>query len=274
MRRHLRWGRPTAAAALATSALLTAGCGGGSDAAPAARPTVDASASAQGASITGTITVLAAASLQESFTTLAQAFEAAHPGTTVRFSFGGSSDLAAQITQGATADVFAAASATTMDQVVKAGDASEPTTFARNVMEIAVPADNPAHVTSLADLARAGVKVALCQPDVPCGATAEKVFANAHVTVTPVTREQDVKATLTKVSLGEVDAGVVYVTDVRAAGSKVRGIEIPANINASTSYPIARLTASKHRATADAFVLYVLSAKGRETLAAAGFAGP
>ena len=144
----------------------------------------------------------------------------------------------------------------------------------QNVMEVVVPAANPAGITTLADLARPGVKVALCQAEVPCGSTAAKVFTNAHLTVTPVTLEADVKSTLAKVTLGEVDAAVVYVTDVLAAGSKVKGIQIPADVNASTAYPIAVLKGSANSTLAQAYVAYVLSAEGQKVLADAGFATP
>jgi molybdate transport system substrate-binding protein len=141
-------------------------------------------------------------------------------------------------------------------------------------MEIAVPPANPGRVTGVESLADAAVKTALCQPQVPCGSTAEKVFANAEVTVTPVTLEPDVKSVLSKVQLGEVDAGVVYVTDVLAAGDKVTGVEIPAGVNAATNYPIAALTRSANAATAAAFVEFVLSPEGAHVLTAAGFQQP
>jgi len=224
--------------------------------------------------VSGTVNVFAAASLKEAFTQLGNQFEAAHPGAKVVFNFGPSSGLATQINQGAPADVFASASTKNMSQVVDGGQATSPSDFASNVMEIAVPVKNPAGITALSDLARSGVKVALCQAAVPCGATAAKVFTNAKLTVTPVTQEVDVKAVLTKVTLGEVDAGVVYVTDVRAAGAKVKGIEIPADVNASTKYPIATLTKAPNKATAQAFTDYVLSAEGASVLTAAGFAKP
>lgn len=243
-----------------------AGSGSGASSSP--------SAAASGSSVTGEITVLAAASLTESFTTLGKQFEAAHPGVTVTLSFAASSALATQITSGAPADVFASASAKNMDAVVAAGAASDPKPFAQNVMQIAVPPSNPGKVTGVNDLAKAGVKTALCQEQVPCGSTAAKVFTNAGLTVTPVTLEPDVKSVLSKVTLGEVDAGVVYVTDVLAAGDKVQGIEIPADVNASTSYPIATLTESANAATATAFVDYVLSAEGATVLTAAGFQQP
>lgn len=220
------------------------------------------------------IRVFAAASLTETFTELGQKFEADHPGTTVELNFGPSSSLAQQIGSGAPADVFASASPSNMDTVVRADDAEDPRDFATNSMEIAVPADNPAGIASLEDLTRKDVKVAVCQAQVPCGQVAAEVFAHAKITVKPATEEVDVKSVLTKVSLGEVDAGVVYLTDVLAAGDKVRGIEIPDDVNATTAYPIATLTASEHASTAAQFVELVLSAEGARVLEDAGFQRP
>ena len=223
---------------------------------------------------TGTITVFAAASLTESFTQLGKQFEAAHPGDTVKFSFGPSSGLATQITSGAPADVFASAAPGNMDDVVSAGDASSPQNFAKNTMEVAVPPNNPAKVTSVNDLAKHSVKVALCQPQVPCGVVAAEVFKNVGITVKPVTLQPDVKSVLTQVDTGNVDAGMVYVTDVMAAGSKVKGVTIAANDNASTLYPIATVSSSKEKSIANAFVAYVLSPAGQSVLTAAGFEKP
>ena len=227
-----------------------------------------------GPAATGTITVFAAASLTGSFTQLGKRFEAAHKDDTVQFSFGPSSGLAAQITSGAPADVFASAAPANMDQVVKAGDASNPQNFAKNTMEVAVPPDNPAKVTSAKDLAKSSVKVALCQPQVPCGVVAAQVFKNAGIKVKPVTLQPDVKSVLTQVETGNVDAGMVYVTDVMAAGTKVKGVPIPASENGSTLYPIATISHSKHKSIAQAFVSYVLSPTGQQVLAAAGFEKP
>jgi molybdate transport system substrate-binding protein len=218
--------------------------------------------------------VFAAASLTETFTTLGKMFEKDHPGTKVVFEFGPSSGLAEQIGQGAPADVFASASPTDMDTVVQAGDASDPKDFATNAAEIAVPPGNPAGITQLSDLAEPGVKVVVCQAQVPCGKVATQVFAKAGLKVQPVSEEVDVKSTLTKVSLGEADAGIVYVTDVRAAGDKVKGIEISAADNASTTYPIATLSGSEHEKPAREFVDLVLSADGAAVLSAAGFQTP
>ena len=276
MRRHpIAW----TAAALAVVAL--AGCGSTSDntgsgagsgsGSTGAPPDSTGSAST---ALSGDITVFAAASLTESFTQLGKQFEAAHPGTTVTFSFAASSALATQINAGAPADVFASASQKNMDQVVAAGGASNPTVFATNVMEIAVPPANPAGVTSVGDLAKSSVKAALCQPQVPCGSVAQKVFTNAKITVNPVTLEPDVKSVLSKVQLGEVDAGMVYVTDVKAAGDKVKGVAILDDVNTSTAYPIAALTKSGNASVAVAFVDFVLSPDGQSVLSAAGFEGP
>lgn len=222
----------------------------------------------------GAITVLAAASLTAAFETIGADVERAYPGSTVRFGFGGSAALATQIAAGAPADVFASASSATMATVLAAGAAPGSTPFARNVMQIAVPAANPARVSGLADLARPDVTVALCQAEVPCGATAAAVLAKAGITVRPVTLEADVKAALAKVTLGEVDAAVVYVTDVQAAGAAVTGIGIPPDVNAATSYSIAVLRASANPELARLFVAAVLSPAGRRVLEAQGFSPP
>jgi molybdate transport system substrate-binding protein len=245
-------------------ASLVAACGGSSS----------GGAKTSSGSITGTVHVFAAASLTEAFTTLGKQFQAAHQGVRVVFNFAASSALAQQINQGAPADVFASASAKNMDQVVSAGGASNPTPFVKNVMEVAVPPSNPAHITSVTDLVKSSVKVALCQSLVPCGVTAARVFTNAKISVKPVTEEADVKSVLTKVELGEVDAGVVYVTDVRAAGNRVKGITIPDSLDASTTYPIVALTKADNSAAAQAFVAYVLSSAGSAVLTADGFEKP
>ena len=257
--------------AAGVTAAAVAGCGSGGGPGGQAPAGQGASASAK---LSGSITVFAAASLEEAFTAIARQFQAAHPGVKVTLSFGASSTLAQQITSGAPADVFASASPKNMQQVVSAGDAASPATFASNVMEVAVPPANPGHVSSVADLAKKPVKVALCQPQVPCGAVAAEVFSKARITVRPVTLQPDVKSVLTQVELGNVDAGMVYVTDVKAAGTKVRGVTIPANENASTAYPIATISNSSHLAAARAFEAYVLSPAGQRVLAAAGFQKP
>ncbi len=267
-----------AAAMAVITASALAGCSSSSSStasSPASSASSSASASASSsASLSGSITVFAAASLKEAFTTIGKQFEAANPGVKVTFSFGASSALATQIISGAPADVFASASPKNMKQVVTAGDASSPVNFVKNVMEVAVPPSNPAHVASVADLAKSSVKVALCQPQVPCGATALKVFKNAKIIVKPVTLQPDVKSVLTQVELGNVDAGVVYVTDVHAAGTKVLGVPIPASVEASTEYPIAPISKSGNPALAQAFVAYVLSPAGQSVLAADKFEKP
>jgi molybdate transport system substrate-binding protein len=265
--------RRFALAAVTLAAIAVAGCSSSSSSTPAASSSSTPAASSSAAQ-TGAITVFAASSLKDTFTQLGQQFEAAHPGDTVKFSFGASSALAEQINSGAPADVFASAATKNMDQVVSTGNASNPQNFAENIMEVAVPPSNPAKVTSVNDLAKSSVKVALCQPQVPCGVVAAEVFKNAKLTVKPVTLQPDVKSVLTQVELGNVDAGVVYVTDVQAAGSKVKGVTIPANVNATTTYPIAALTHSKEQAIAAAFVAYVLSPPGEQVLKAAGFEQP
>ena len=167
------------------AAVTVAGCSSSSSpsSAPSASSPASSPAATSSAAATGTITVFAASSLKETFTTLGKQFEAAHPGDTVKFSFGASSTLATQITDGAPADVFASAAPKNMDTVVSAGDASNPQDFAKNTAEVAVPPSNPANVTSVNDLAKSSVKVALCQPKVPCGVVAAGVFKNAGITV-------------------------------------------------------------------------------------------
>ena len=220
----------------------------------------------------GTITVFAAASLTEAFTTIARDLEADVPGTTVVLNLGASSALAQQVVNGAPADVFAAASPATMATVVDAGAAREPAVFARNTLQIAVPADGPD--VALADFADPERTLALCAPEVPCGAAAARAFAAAGVTPRPDTLEQDVKAALSKVRLGEVDAALVYRTDVLAAGDDVRGISFPEASAAVNDYPIATLTDSENADGAALFVDRVLSDEGQRVLADAGFGPP
>jgi molybdate transport system substrate-binding protein len=227
-----------------------------------------------GSALSGSITVDSAASLTEAFDTIKAQFAKAHPGTTITVRYGASSDLSTQITQGDKVDVFASASSKNMDSVVSAGLATNPTDFVSNTLEIAVPPNNPGKITALADLAKSRVKVAVCAAAVPCGVVAAEVFANAGLTVHAVADEADVKSTLAVVESGEVDAGLVYVTDVRAAGDKVKGIAIPDSVNASTVYPIVALTDSGNAALAQAFVDYVLSDAGRQVLVADGFHTP
>src|SRR3954454_10701865 len=219
--------------ALAPTLVLTA-CGGSSDD-EAAAP----SSSSPGEPLNGTLTVFAAASLTDVFTGLGDQLEQANPDLDVQFNFAGSSQLATQITQGAPADVFASANEAQMKVVTDAGlQAGDPAIFTENVLEIAVPKGNPAGVKGLADFANPDLTLAVCAPDVPCGAAAQKVFDAAGIDAQPDTQEEDVKAALTKVQLGEVDAALVYATDVQAAGSDVEGIEFPEAEQAVNEYPI------------------------------------
>ncbi|MFL6159232.1 MAG: molybdate ABC transporter substrate-binding protein [Marmoricola sp.] len=222
-----------------------------------------------------TLTVYAAASLTGAFTQLGKDFEKDHPGVKVAFSFGGSADLVTQIQQGAPADVFASADTKNMDKLTADGLQGEaPQDFASNTLEIVTPPDNPANIDSLDDLAKKGVALVLCAPEVPCGSAAAKVEAAAHLTLEPVSEEQSVKDVLAKVTAGEADAGLVYVTDVQAAGDTVDGITFPEASSAVNTYPIATLKDSKHAALARAFVELVLGSAGQQTLAEAGFAKP
>jgi molybdate transport system substrate-binding protein len=195
---------------------------------------------------------------------------------TVRFSFGGSSDLVAQLQQGAPADVFASADADNMDKAT-ADDliAGDPVNFATNTLEIAVPPDNPAAVASLEDLAKPGTKVVVCAAEVPCGAAARRVEDDAGVDIQPVSEEQSVTDVLNKVSTGEADAGLVYVTDVQAAGdNKVKGITFPESSSVVNTYPIGPLADSKNKDLAEEFVDLVTGDAGQQILADAGFAKP
>ncbi|MFI9833831.1 molybdate ABC transporter substrate-binding protein [Streptomyces sp. NPDC051913] len=225
--------------------------------------------------LSGEVTVFAAASLKESFETLGKEFEKAHPGTKVTFSFGGSDALAASITGGAPADVFASASPKTMKIVTDAGDnATDPATFVRNQLEIATLPGNPDKVASLKDLTDSDLKVVLCDKTVPCGAAAEKALTASKLKLTPVSYEEDVKSALNKVVLKEADAAVVYKTDVKAAGDKVEGVEFPESADAINDYPITLLKESKNTDTAKAFIALVQSAEGQKVLTAAGFLQP
>ncbi|MFE6941759.1 molybdate ABC transporter substrate-binding protein [Streptomyces chartreusis] len=238
--------------------------------------TSDSSASASASDkLSGEVTVFAAASLKESFTTLGKEFEKEHPGTKVTFSFGGSDALAASITGGAPADVFASASPKTMKIVTDAGDAAgTPATFVRNQLEIATLPGNPDKIASLKDLTESDLKVVLCDKTVPCGAAAEKAIEAGKLKLTPVSYEEDVKSALNKVVLKEADAAVVYKTDVKAAGDKVEGVEFPESADAINDYPITVLKESQNSEAAKAFIALVQSADGQKVLSEAGFLQP
>ncbi|MFF8591556.1 molybdate ABC transporter substrate-binding protein [Streptomyces sp. NPDC015220] len=225
--------------------------------------------------VSGTVTVFAAASLKESFTALGKEFEKQHPGTKVTFSFGGSDSLAAGITGGAPADVFAAASPKTMKIVTDKGAAAgTPATFVRNQLEIATLPGNPDRIASLKDLAKSDLKVVLCDRTVPCGAAAQKALDGSGIELTPASYEEDVKSALNKVVLKEADAAVVYRTDVKAAGGKVEGVEFPESAKAVNDYPIALLKDAENTAAAKAFIALVRSPEGQRVLSGAGFLKP
>ncbi|WP_111508930.1 molybdate ABC transporter substrate-binding protein [Mycobacterium kyogaense] len=221
------------------------------------------------------LTVFAAASLKNVFTELGSAFEKEHAGTTVTFSFAGSSDLVTQLTQGAAADVFASADTTNMTKAVSAGVvAGEPVTFAANRLTIVTPPGNPSRIGSFADLARPGQQVVVCAPQVPCGAAAQRLEQSTGVTLRPVSEESSVTDVLGKVTSGQADAGLVYTTDARSAGATVDTIEFPESARAVNTYPIAVLKSSANGSAAQQFVDLVTGPRGREALAAAGFAAP
>jgi molybdate transport system substrate-binding protein len=264
--------RTRALLALPAAALLAlTACGGSSNDAASS----SSAASSSGGDLTGTLTVFAAASLTDVFTDLGEQLEKDNPGLTVKFNFAGSDALATQITQGAPADVFASANEKQMKVVTDAGlQAADPTIFAENVLEIAVPEGNPGQVTGLKDFEDADLTLAVCAPSVPCGAAAQTVFQTAGITAKPDTEETDVKAALNKVQLGEVDAALVYATDVEAAGDQVEGIEFPEADDAVNKYPIATLKAAPNAAAAQAFVDLVNSDAGQQALTDAGFRKP
>jgi molybdate transport system substrate-binding protein len=262
--------RATLAGLAALLVVGAAGCGD-DDAGSGGTPTGGAGS----AGVTGSVTVFAAASLTESFTQIGKDFEAANPGVKVMFNFAGSSALATQVNQGAPADVFASAAPTNMKTVTDAGNGDgTPTTFVRNQLVIAVPKGNPEGVAGLADLTKPGVKVALCAQQVPCGAAAKKAIDAAGVKLTPVTLEQDVKAALSKVKLGEVDAALVYRTDAKSATSDVDGVEFPESSGAINEYPIILVKDAPNKTAARAFIAWVLSGKGKSVLTQAGFQAP
>ncbi|MFJ6214726.1 molybdate ABC transporter substrate-binding protein [Streptomyces sp. NPDC092296] len=275
VRRTLRLAGGGAAVLLALSACSSGTSSSAADSTPTTGSPAGSSAPAAADKVSGTVTVFAAASLKESFTALGKEFEAAHPGTKVTFNFAGSDALAQSIVSGAPADVFAAASPATMQTVTDAGDAvGTPVTFVRNQLQIAVAPGNPKKITSLKDLTRSGLKVALCAKEVPCGAAAVKALAAGSVKLTPVTYEQDVKSALTKVELKEVDASLVYTTDVKSAGGKVDGVAFDESAQAVNAYPIATLSHAPNADAAQAFVGLVESAEGQQVLTAAGFLNP
>ena len=253
-------------------ALALAGCSATSESPEAGAP---ASTGSPG-TLNGTITVFAAASLTSTFTELADRFEAENPGTSVELNFAGSSDLVTQITEGAPADVFASADGKNMTRLTATGliDPDATVDFATNVLQIAVPPTNPAGIATFADLAGPGVRTVVCAPQVPCGAATETVEEATGVTLTPVSEESSVTDVLGKVTSGEADAGLVYVTDVINAGDAVQGIAFPESGEAVNTYPIAIVKDSATADVAQAYVDFVSGPVGRSVLEAAGFGTP
>jgi len=261
--------RLTALAAAALLAATVSSCSATNDAG------TSPSSSTSAADYSGTLNVFAAASLKATFTALATQFEAAHPNVKVSLNFDGSSTLVTQITQGAPADVFASADLANMKKLTDASMAAgAPVDFATNVLTIAVPPSNPANITTFADLAKPGVKVVVCAAQVPCGAAAKADAASAGITLKPVSEELSVTGVLGKVTSGEADAGLVYVTDAKGAGDKVKAIPLGLAKPTVNEYPIAAVAKSKQQAAADAFIKLVTGADGQKVLKDAGFGAP
>jgi molybdate transport system substrate-binding protein len=220
-----------------------------------------------------TLTVYAASSLTDGFEKIGEEFESTHDGVKVEFNFAGSSDLVAQIQEGAPADVFASADETNMDKLTAEDlQGSDPQTFASNTLEIVVPPGNPAGIKSFQDLAKGGLNLVICAPEVPCGAATQTAAEAAGVELKPVSEEQKVTDVLAKVTTGEADAGVVYVTDVLAAGADAEGIEFPESSSAVNVYPIATVADSKNADLGKEFVDLVLDDTGQTILLDLGFA--
>jgi molybdate transport system substrate-binding protein len=236
-------------------------------------PTTARAATRHGSTVTGDVTVLAASSLAEAFAEIGELYEQRHAGTEVTFSFGSSATLATQFEQGAPADVFASADEVNMDKLLDADlvAAGEPETFARNRLAIAVELGNPEDISTLADTVADDLILVLCAPEVPCGRYALDAYAEAGIDVPTVPTGANAKDTLTKVSLGEADAAVVYVTDVRAAGDDVDLVRIPARHNVVATYPIAVLDDAPNPRAASAFVQLVQSKAGQRILRNHGF---
>jgi len=254
---------------VAAAALILAACSSSSSSTPSSSGTPGS------AKLSGNLVVFAATSLTDAFNKISAQFEKANPGVSVKINYNGSSSLATQITQGAPADVFASASPTNMKVVTDAGDAAgTPQLFTSNTGEIMVETGNPMHIKTVSDLDNSKVKVVVCAPAVPCGALAEDIFKNAGVTVKPVSEEQNVGGVVTKITLGEADAGIVYVTDVKANENDATGVPIPADQNDITQYPIVELKSAPNAAAAKAFISYVVGPNGQKVLTSFGFMSP
>jgi molybdate transport system substrate-binding protein len=258
-----RIGVSAGACVAAVSVLAACGSSGG---------TTSSSGSGQ---VKGTVIVFAAASLTNAFNKIGSQFEKAHPGVSVKFNYAGSSSLATSIKQGAKADLFASADTTNMQTVTSASlSTGQPKIFAKNKLEILVDKGNPMKITSVADLAKPAVKVAVCAPSVPCGKYSTEIFDKANVKVKPVTEETSVSGVVTKVTLGEADAGIVYVTDVKSAAGKATGVPIPPNQNVVADYPIVQLKDAPNSPAAKSFMQYVDGSSGQKVLDSYGFLPP
>ena len=245
------------------AAVLLAACGSSGG---------NASTSRSATPLSGTVAVFAAASLTDAFNALGTSFQGANSGVTMKFNFAGTPTLVTQIEQGAPADVFASADTTNMDRLTADGFTTGTSqVFARNKLQIVVAPGNPKGITGLADVAKPGVIYITEAPTVPAGKYALQALKLAGVTVTPKSLETDVKSVVGKIELGEADAGIVYTTDVTAAGSKVTGVPIPDADNVIATYPIVAVKATPHAAAADAFIAYVVSAAGQAKLQSYGF---
>ena len=247
-------------AVVAVATLVAASCGSGDS----------------GANARSDVTVFAAASLTAAFTDLGDAFAGVEPDVGIRFSFAGSSELVAQIVEGAPADVFASADLDNMARLVDAGDvaAGAPVVFATNVAEIIVETGNPNGIVGVADLADDDLVVVQCAPQVPCGGYAEQVLANAGLTVAPRSFESSVSGVVAKVTLGEADAGIVYRTDVLEAGEGAAGVAIADEVNVTAEYPIAVTADASNPADAERFIEFVTSDAGQQILERYGFGAP
>ena len=257
---------------VAVLSLVIAACGDDDTSEAAEEPVTTVAHATTAGGVDGDITVFAAASLTESFTEIGEAFETANPDAGATFSFDASSALVQQIVEGAPADVFASADTANMDKLTEPGlNATEPEIFATNLLTIIVPPGNPAGITGVPDLADPDVTVVLCAEEVPCGRYAKQILDTAAVAVTPASLEQNVRGVVTKVTAGEADAGIVYVTDVTAAGDAAESVEIPADINVLAEYPIAGVAASADAEVGQAFIDFVLGDEGQAILADHGF---
>lgn len=246
--------------------LCATACGGDDDASTTAP---------QGPLPIGQVVVFATASLTDAFTGLGDAFEEANRGVSVRFNFAASSALVAQIAEGAPADVFASADVPNMDRLVEmGGNASDPVVFTTNLPRIIVEPGNPQGIAEVGDLARDDLLVISCAPEVPCGRYAQQILDNAGVDVTFRSFEENVRAVVSKVTLGEADAGIVYLTDVINAGDAAEGVDIAADVNVVAEYPIVVTNEAANPVAAQAFIDFVLSADGQAILASYGFVAP